>query len=86
MPPAVTNALKIWLKGNVNVNLSPDDAVTRVTYEEITSFESLMDFDKTRFQCLPSTCNEKTLAITEDIPAGITVESEVPGANIGTSV
>ena len=84
MPPAVTNAFKSWLKGNVNMKLSSDSAVTRVTYEGITTFESLTDFDKTSIEYLPRTCKEKILAITEDIPAGIAAEGEVPGANVGT--
>ena len=84
MPPTVTNSFKTWLKGNVNMKLSSDAAVTRVTYEGITNFESLTDFDKTSFEYLPRTCKEKILAITEDISAGIAAEAEVPGANVGT--
>ena len=84
MPPVVTNAFKTWLKGNVNMKLSSDAAVTRVTYEGITNFESLSDFDKTSIEYLPRTCKATILAIPEDIPAGITAEAEVPGANVGT--
>ena len=84
MPPTVTNAFKTWLKENVNMKLSSDAAVTRVTYEGITNFESLTDFDKTSIEYLPRTYKEKILAITEDIPVGIQAESKVPGANVGT--
>ena len=66
------------------MKLSSDAAVTRVTYEGITNFESLTDFDKTSIEYLPRTCKEKILAITEDISAGIAAEAEVPGANVGT--
>ena len=84
MPPTVTNAFRTWLKGNVNIKLSSDAAVTRVTYEGITNFESLTDFDKTSIEYLPRTCKERILAITPDIAAGIAAEAEVPGANVGT--
>ena len=75
MPPTVTNSFKTWLKGNVNMKLSSDAAVTRVTYEGITNFESLTDFDKTSIEYLPRTYKEKILAIAEDIPAGISAEA-----------
>ena len=76
MPPTVINSFKTWLKGNVNMKLSSEAAVTRVTYEGITNFESLTDFDKTSIEYLPRICKEKILAITEDIPAGIAAEAE----------
>ena len=66
------------------MKLSSDATVTRVTYEGITNFESLPDFDKTSIEYLPRTCKEKILAITEDVNAGIATEAEVPGANVGT--
>ena len=84
MPPTVTNAFRIWLKGNINMKLSSDTAVTRVTYEGITNFESLSDFNKTSIEYLPRTYKATILAILENIPAGITSEAEVPGVNVGT--
>ena len=84
MPPTVTNSFRKWLKINVNVKLSSDTDVTKVTYEGITNFESLANFDQTIIEYLPRTCKEKILAITEDILAGIASEAEVPGANVGT--
>ena len=84
MPPTITNAFKTWLKRNVNTKLISDASVIRVTYEGTISFESLTDFYKTSIEYLPRTCREKIIAITEDVPAGITTESEVPCVNIGT--
>ena len=84
MLPAVTAAFRSWIKGSNNIKLSSDSAVTRVTYEGITNFDSLTDFDKTSIEYLPRTCKEKILAIVEDLPAGITAEAEVAGANVGS--
>ena len=33
---------------------------------------------------LPRKCKEKIIAIVEDLPAGITAEAEVAGANVGS--
>ena len=84
MPPATTNSFKSWLKSNVNIKLSSDAAVTRITYEGITNFDSLVDFDKKAIELLPSICKEKIKAIPEDAAAGIAAEIEIPGANISS--
>ena len=51
-----TQALKIWLKSNPNIRLGSDAAVTRIASEGITTFASLLDFDKKSIQYLPKTC------------------------------
>ena len=84
MPPATTNAFKSWLKANPNMKLSSDAAVTRITYEGITSFTALLDFDKKSIERLPATCKESIPAIAEDRAAGIVAEPAVPGANISS--
>ena len=84
MPPAVTNSFKAWLKASTNMKLSSDSAVTRITYEGITTFQSLEDFDKKAIQSLTSICKEKIPAITADAAAGIAAEVEIPGANISS--
>ena len=66
MPPVVTASFKSWLKSNTNMKLSSDAAVTRITYEGITTYASLEDFDKKSIERLPSTCKELIPAILED--------------------
>ena len=84
MPPTVTNAFRSWLKSNPNMKLSSDAAVTWITYEGITTYDSLLDFDKSSVESLPRTCKETIPAIAEDIANGIAAEAEVPGANISS--
>ena len=66
------------------MKLSSAAAVTHVTYEGIVNLESLTDFDKISIEYLPMTYKEKILTMSEDVPAGIVDESEVPVDNIGT--
>ena len=82
--PIVTAAFKSWLKASTNIKLSSDAAVTRITHEGITNFESLLDFDKKSLQLLPSTCKEKVLAILADPANNVVAEPEVSGANISS--
>ena len=42
---AVIQAFKSWLKLGTNMKLSSDAAVLRLTYEGITNYDSLLDFD-----------------------------------------
>ena len=84
MPPVVSASFKQYLKSSNNMKLSSDASVTRVTYEGLTNFESLQDFDKKTIEKLPSICKEKIHAINEDIPAGISSEPEIAGANVSS--
>jgi hypothetical protein len=84
MPPNVTASFKTWLKANTGMKLSSDASVLRLTYEGITNYESLLDFDKKSIQSLPSVCKESIPAINADGQAGIAEEPAVPGANIST--
>ncbi len=84
MPPTVTNAFRSWLKSNPNMKLSSDAAVNRITYEGITNFESLLDFDDKSIESLSTICKETIPEITEDIGNGIAAEAEVNGANISS--
>ena len=82
MPPTVTDSFKAWLKASTNIKLRSNAAVTRITYEGITTFQSLEDFDKKAIQSLTSICKERIPAITEDVAAEITTKVEIPGENI----
>ena len=84
MPPAVTASFRTWLKSSNNMKLNSDAAVTRITYEGITNYDSLQDFDKSSIESLPKTCINTIPAIPEDLAAGIAAEPEVVGANIST--
>ena len=66
-PPAVTASFKSWLKTNINMKISSDVDVLRITYEGITSFKSLNDFDKKSIEFLPLICKGKILEIVEDV-------------------
>ena len=66
------------------MKLSSDRAVTRVTYEGITSFDSLTDFDKKSIESLSRICKETIPAIPADAASGIAAEPSVPGANVSS--
>ncbi len=66
------------------MKLSSDAAVLRITYEGITNWVSLTDFDKKSIQSLPTICRQTIPAVTADPVNGIGAEAEVPGANIST--
>ena len=82
MPPTIIGNFKSCLKFNLNIELSSDAAVTRITYEGITNYDSFVEFDKKSIASLPSTCNEKIPAIIEDIVNGVTIGVEISGENM----
>ena len=82
MHPVVSTNFKAWLKSSSNIKLSSDAAVTRLTYEGITKFSSLVNFDKKSIEALPAICKSYIPAIVEDRTNGVDVEPEIPGANI----
>ena len=84
MPPATTAAFRSWLKSNPNMKLTSDSSVTRITYEGITTFNSLLDFDKKSIESLSTICKESIPAVVADPAAGIAAEAEVRGANISS--
>ena len=84
MPPTTTAAFKSWLKSSPNAKLTSDRAVTRILYEGITNYESLLDFDRKAIQGLPSVCKETIPAIAGDPTTNAGAEPEVPGANISS--
>ena len=81
---AISAQFKAWLKANVNIKLSSDAAVLRITKEGITGWDSLIDFDKKSIERLPSICKEKIPEILADAANGINQEAEVPRANISS--
>jgi hypothetical protein len=84
MPPTVTHAFKAWLKGNVNIKLSSDSAVNRITFEGVTDYKSLLDFDRESVEALSKACSRTIPAIAADVANGISAEAEVLGANISS--
>ena len=84
MPPTVNNNFKAWLKANVNMKLASDAAVIRITYEGMTDFASLLDFDRESIEALSKACSKTIPAVAEDVANGIAAENEVPGANISS--
>ncbi len=84
MPVVVPIAFKAWLKSNSDMKLSLYTAVKWLTGEGIDTFKSLEDFDRKAIQSVPSVCKERIPAMTVDVAAGMTVENEVPGANISS--
>ena len=79
-----TAAFRNWLKSNLNMKLSSNAAVLRISHEGIANYESLLDFDKKSIQKLPVTCRSGIPAIAADVPNGISAEADVPGANINS--
>ena len=84
MPPNTTAAFRLFLKSNPNMRLMSDAAVVRVTYEGVTSYESLADFDKDSLKELARNCRTTIPAVVEDADAGIGAEPEVQGTVIST--
>jgi hypothetical protein len=79
-----TAAFRTWLKGNLNMKLSSDASVLRLTHEGITSLDSLTDFDAKAIKLLPKVCKDNIDAIVADVPNGIAAENAVNGANISS--
>ena len=84
MPPATNAAFRNWLKSNNNMKLYVASAVTRITYEGVTSYNSLLDFGKASRESLPKACRQTIPTIEEDDANGIEAEPEIQGANIST--
>ena len=80
----VSNAFRNWLKAGTNIKLSSDAAVTRITHEGITNFDSLADFDKKSIERLPQICKEAIPAIVVDAANDVEAEIAVNGANISS--
>ena len=73
--PTTSAAFRSWLKANSNIKLSSDAAVKRVTHEGITTYESLLDYDKKSILQLPSVYKEKIDAVVADVANGIQAEN-----------
>ena len=84
MPLQVAAAFKAWLKQGTNMKLSSNSAVTRITHEGITNFESLMDFDKDSIELLPRACSRAIPAVEADADNNVQAEEAVPAGNIST--
>ena len=84
MPPVVTASFKSCLKSNTNMKLSSDAAVTRITYEGITTYASLEDFDTKSIERLQEIFKESIPEIVVDVAAGIAAEPTILGANISS--
>ena len=80
----VSVAFRNWLKAGTNIKLSSDAAVTRITHEGITNFDSLADFDKKSIERLPQICKEAIPAIEADGDNNVVAELAVNGANISS--
>jgi len=84
MPPFVTHHFKSWLKSNVNIKLASDAAVLRMTYEGVTDFAALLDFDRDSIEALAKACEKTIPAVVADPANGISAENQVPGANVSS--
>ena len=71
-----------WLKASTNMKLSSDASVLRVTHEGITSYDTIVDFDKADIKNLPRVCKVSIDAIADDIANNVQAEASVPGANL----
>ena len=63
------------------INFISNTAVVCITYEGVTNFSSLTNFDKKIIEYLPTTHKQKIRAITNDPAAGITALLGIPVAN-----
>ena len=77
-----TQAFNSWLKSNPNIRLSSDAAVTRIASEGITTFASLLYFNRKSIQYLPGTCKVSISSIKADGLKNVEAEHYFDGANI----
>ena len=73
--------LRSWLKASTNMKLSSYASVLRFTHEGITSYNTLVDFDKTDIKNLPRVCKGSIDEINADVANNVQAEAAVPGAN-----
>ena len=73
-----------WIKASTNMKFSSDASVLRVTHEGITSYDTLVDFDKAAINNLPRVCKESINAIAADMANDVQAEAAVPGANLSS--
>ena len=73
-----------WIKASTNMKLSSYDSVLRVTHEGITSYNTLVDFDKADIKNLPRVCKGSIDAISADMENNVQAEAAVPGANVSS--
>ena len=56
-----------WLKDSTNMKLSSDASVIRVTHEGITSYDTLIYFDKADIKNIPRVCKGSIDTISADM-------------------
>ena len=73
-----------WLKASTNMKLGSDASVLKVTHEGITSYDTLVDFDKAAIKNIPRVCKGSIDAIAADVANNVQAEAAVPGANVSS--
>ena len=66
------------------MKLSSYASVPRVINEGITSYDTLIDFDKAAIKNLPRVCKGSIDAIAADMANNIQAEAAVPGTNVSS--
>ena len=79
-----SSTFRSWLKASTNMKISSDASVLRVTHEGITSYDTLVDFDKAYIKNLPRVCKGSIDAIAADMENNVQAEAAVPGANVSS--
>ena len=82
MPPATNDSFRTWINSNNMINLIFYAAVVCMTYEGITKFLYLTNYNNKSIEYFPTTREEKMTTITDNTVAGITAETALPGAKI----
>ena len=72
------------LKASTNMKLSSDASVLRVTHEGITSYDTLVDFDKAAIKNIPRVCQGSIDEIAADRANNAQAEAALPGANVSS--
>ena len=73
-----------WLNTSTNMKLSSYASVLRVKHEGITSYNTLVDFDKSAIKKLPRVCKRSIDAIASDMANNVQAEAALPGANVSS--
>ena len=84
MPIVRNKQCRSCLKSDVNMKLSSNVSVFKITYKGLTQLHSFIDFDRDSIESLLEACSKYIDAIVADVPNRIATQNAVPETNIST--
>ena len=71
-----------YLRQSTNIGMTNPTLVRRIAHEGLTSFQSLLDFDKKSIEALQKACKDTVPEIEADIENGVAGQAEITGVSI----